>query len=95
MKAYAVIIHLSFMPCCTPSQAGCTKRHAAAQVGCSAAYLAVMTTIHKLTAPDHMVSSQSQALLQSQPVITHKLLGQTQDLLPQTWGEAGSKGQRV
>ncbi len=97
MKAYAVVIHASLccMLCCSPSHAGCTNSHAAAQVGCSTAYSAVMITTHKPKAPDHMASSQSQALLQSQPATTRKLLGQIRDLLPQTWGKAGSKGQRV
>ncbi len=54
-----------------------------------------MITTHKLKAPHHMASSQSQALLQSQLATTHKLLGQVRGLLPQTWGEAGSKAQRV
>jgi len=54
-----------------------------------------MITTCKLKAPDHMTSSQSQALLQTQPATMRKLLGQVRDLLCQTWGEAGSKDRRV
>jgi len=90
----------TFVICCASWRAALSVMqvvisHAATQVGCSAAYLAAMITTHKLKAPDHMASSQSQALLQSQPAMIRKLLGQVRDLLWQMWGEAGSKGQRA